>query len=110
MPFSTSRQAAQHKHLIDWANQLAQQSAPEVPPTVTPAAPFEPDNPEAPPQVLSQEARKAHLLPAAGQRTTVKRGAPAAAPLESSADPFDPEAFNRRYAPAKPPAKDQPSP
>jgi len=64
-----------------------------------------------PPQVLLQEARKARALPTAGQGPTARRGAarasakPAgeATPVvsEQSADPFDPEAFNRRYATQK---------
>ena len=108
-------QAAQYKRLADWANQLAQQSSPEVPATLNPifmpAATTNAPAMPTPPQVLLQEARKARALPTAGQGPTARRGAarasakPAgeATPVvsEQSADPFDPEAFNRRYATQK---------
>jgi len=99
-------QAAQYQRLVDWANQLAQQSTPDSPTTFAPEAPFESVGP-TPPQVLSQEARRARPLSAGGQNSSVRRGAarnsakPLAAPQASSdqsADPFDPEVFNRRYA------------
>ena len=107
--------------MVDWASQLARQSTPEAPLTLNPATPFEPANPvpfQTPPQVLSQEARKAHPLPTAEQNQPAKRGATRAptksaaeaapASFDRPADPFDPEVFNRRYAPAKPQAKKQP--
>jgi hypothetical protein len=68
--------------------------------------PFESAGP-TPPQVLSQEARKARPLSADGKKQSVRRSAarspskPAAtadASADQSADPFDPEIFNRRYA------------
>ncbi len=110
-------QAAQYKRMVDWVSQLARQSTPEAPLTLNPATPFEPANPvpfQTPPQVLSQEARKAHPLPTAEQNQPAKRGATRAptksaaeaapASFDRPADPFDPEVFNRRYAPAKPQA------
>jgi hypothetical protein len=105
----SEHQTAQYKRIADWTNQLAQQTAPESPLTLHPAAQFEPVNPipiEPPPQVLSQDARKAHPLPAKTQEKTAKRGATRkstaeAAPIGQPADPFDPDVFNRRYAPER---------
>ena len=59
----TEHQAGQYKRMIDWANQFAGQSTPDSIPTLAPAAPFESAGP-TPPQVLSQEARKARPLSA----------------------------------------------
>jgi hypothetical protein len=116
-------QAAQYRRLVDWTNQLAGQPAnDDAPATLNPmflpgpanSAPAQP-----PPQMLSQEARRAHPLPLpAGAAQTARRGvahtlakqqADAVPSVsEQSADPFDPEAFNRRYGAAKPPAAKQP--
>jgi hypothetical protein len=98
----TEHQTAQYKRLIDWANQLTQQSTPETIATLTPAAPVK--RTPTPPKVLSQDAQKAHPLPAAAQASTVKRGAVTAS-FDQSADPLDPEVFNRRFAPKETPAK-----
>ena len=111
-PHGTAKQAifnehqtAQYKRMVDWASQFAQQSTPDSPPTLAPAAPFEPAGP-TPPRVLSQEARKARPLSPAGKPQSARRGiarkpakpaATADASSDQSADPFDPEAFNRRY-------------
>ena len=101
----TEHQAGQYKRMIDWAGQFAQQSTPDSPPTLAPATPFEPAGP-TPPQVLSQEARKAQAV-VGGREESIRRGAahkptkPAAtadASSDQSPDPFDPEVFNRRYA------------
>jgi hypothetical protein len=119
-------QAAQYRRLVEWTSQLAgQPSTSDAPVTLNPM--FMPAPASGPagqrPQMLSQEARKARPLPAAGPGQTVKRGVAhhlAKQPAEDiqdiptvseqSADPFDAEAFNRRYSaqkssPAKPPAQ-----
>jgi hypothetical protein len=114
-------QAGQYKRLVDWTNQLAQQPMLETPATLgaaAPAATMDAVPLSPPPRVLSQEARRAHPL-AAGPRQTTDRGAapsstkPGAeatpASFNQPVDPLDPEAFNRRYAPAKPQVKQQPS-
>ena len=102
----TEHQAGQYKRMIDWAGQFAGQSAPDSIPTLAPATPFESAGP-TPPHVLSQEARKARPLSADGKKQSARHGAArspskpvatADASSDQSADPFDPEAFNRRYA------------
>jgi hypothetical protein len=116
-------QAVQYKRLVDWANQLAQQSAPESPATLSAAMPSEAANPasvEAPPRTLSPEARKAHPLSVGGQNQTARRGAArspskspadvAPAPSQQPADPFDPEVFNRRCASQKSRSKGEHAP
>jgi hypothetical protein len=115
-------QAAQYRRLVDWTSQLAGQPAnDEAPATLNPM--FLPGPPngapvQPPPQMLSQEARRAHPLPLPGAAQTPRRGvahnlarqqADAVPSVsEQSADPFDPEAFNRRYGAAKPPPAKQP--
>lgn len=107
----SEHEAAQYNRLVEWVRLLAQQPTPEVPATVTPATPvFPPDSvlSQVPPQVLSKEAQRANPLSAAGHGQTVRRGAAAALSkpgadgaepgISQSADPFDPEIFNRRHA------------
>ena len=105
----SDHQASQYQRMADWASQLAGQSTPDSPPTLAPAMPFEPAGPP-PPRVLSQEARNARPLSADGKRQSVRRNtarkpvkppAPADASSDQSADPLDPEIFNRRYAPRR---------
>jgi hypothetical protein len=113
-------QAAQYRRLVEWANQLAgQPSGSEAPATLNPM--FLPGPPngtpaQAPPQMLSQEARRGHPLPLPGQAP--KRGVAGSLARqraddvptvsEQSADPFDAEAFNRRYSTQKPAAAKPP--
>jgi len=104
-------QVVQYKRLVDWTCQLVEQPLPETPASVKPSEPvqhagFTPIN--TPPNVLSQEATQAQPLPAAENSKKIKRGAdPAALKAvmpssgDPSADPFDPEDFNRRYASEK---------
>ena len=114
-------QAAQYRRLVEWTSQLAgQSSTSDVPLTLNPAfMPATSGMAVPPPQMLSQEARRAHPLPVAGPGQTAKRGTAhnlAKQPAETipsvseqSADPFDAEAFNRRYSAQKPqPAKQPP--
>ncbi len=115
-------QAAQYRRLVEWTNQLAgQPSISDAPVTLNPM--FMPAasgaTGQTPPQMLSQEARKAHPLPTAVPGPAVKRGAArnlAKQPAEvnptvseQSADPFDAEPFNRRYGVQKPPTTKQPA-
>jgi hypothetical protein len=115
-------QAAQYRRLVEWTNQLAgQSSTADAPvtlnPVFLPAATNRAATP-TPPQMLSQEARKAHPLPTVGPGQTPKRGAAhnlAKQPAETipsvseqSADPFDAEAFNHRYSAQKPQTAKQP--
>ena len=61
-------QAAQFQRLVNWTNQLAGQSSPELPPTRNLVAPWAPDGPasiQIPPAILLQEARNARPLPVA---------------------------------------------
>lgn len=110
----SEHEAAQYNRLVEWVCQLAQQPASGVPATITPTMPaFPPDATlgQTPPQVLSKDALKAQPLSASVHNPAVRRGAsPAAlkaatdaaqASFEQSADPFDPEVFNRRHASAK---------
>jgi hypothetical protein len=114
-------QAAQYRRLVEWTSQLAgQSSTSDVPVTLNPA--FMPATSgtaiPTPPQMLSQEARRAHPLPAAGPGQIAKRGTAhnlAKQPAdtipsvsEQSADPFDAEAFNRKYSAQKPQPTKQP--
>jgi hypothetical protein len=118
----SQHEAGQYKRLVDWTGQLAGHPVVDSPATVDSmfGSPAPAESVSPPPQVLSQEARKARALPKAVQAQMAKMGAgrtPAkptadATPTSAdpSADPFDPEAFNRRYAtrkspPAKPPAQ-----
>jgi hypothetical protein len=114
-------EAAQYSRLVDWANQVAQPVLADSPRTLTPGASFEPADPvpvQSPPRTLSQDARRARPLPgtkqaaAASRAAALGRGKPApdAAPasFDQPSDPFDPEVFNRRYAPQKPESKKEP--
>lgn len=106
------REASQRLRLVDWTNQLANHSASEVPATVASAGSAQPPawflGGNAP-QPLSPEAQQARPLATAGQDRAARRmGArasakasdeAAAASFNQPADPFDPEAFNRRFAP-----------
>ncbi len=71
-------QAAQYRRLVEWTSQLAgQASNAEVPATLNPMFLPPATNGAAgqmPPQMLSQEVRRAHPLPTAGPGQTVKRG------------------------------------
>jgi hypothetical protein len=113
-------EVVQYKRMVDWAVQLAGHSAPETPATVRREPAIEPTSPasvEAPPQVLPQDARKARPLPAHSQPANIKRGAASTAAKSAEkntsadrpADPFDPEVFNRRFAPKKASDKEPPA-
>ena len=116
----SERQALQYKHLVDWANQVACVSVSESPIAAFPApAPAASTAPDAAPQALSADARRARPLAAAEKTAAARRNAarPASKPAGDAAtpasynqpaDPFDPEAFNRQFAPKdkeKPPAE-----
>ncbi len=121
-------QASQYRRLAEWVAQIAEQSMPDSPATVTPTAGTEPADAgdwETPPRALPREARKGQPLPGRAARQPGKNAAdgqsapppdkrqavgggakPAqppskAAPPRQPADPFDPEVFNRRYGPEK---------
>ena len=107
-------QAAQFQRLVNWTNQLAGQSSPELPPTRNLVAPWAPDGPasiQIPPAILLQEARNARPLPVAnpaGEAIPASFDQPAAA----ISDPGD---FSHHDA-AEPPrmeetagTKDQPA-
>ncbi len=104
-PVFDERQAAQYQRMVDWAVRLAGHAVPESPATVQRTAAFESSSPASvqnPPQVLARDARRARPLSAQGETHNVKRGAAdtsAVLPSDRSADPFDPEIFNRRFAP-----------
>lgn len=80
----SQHEASQYKRLVEWVGQVTQHETPAAAPAD--AAP-PPSSPEPAPRTLPSEAKKAHPLP------SVKRGPQAQEPR--SADPFDPEAFNR---------------
>jgi hypothetical protein len=105
-------QALQYKRLVDWTNQLSHQPASESPSTVGAFGVIEPPSwfvPDGGPQTLPQDPRKPRQLPANAQGQAARRGpahisgktvgeaSPAA--YNQSADPHDPDLFNRRYAP-----------
>ncbi len=109
----TERQAGQYQRLLQWVNQLARQTpdSPAVPaPTAVADSPASAVPVEGP-LLLPQNARRARQLPAAGPNQSARRGdaRPATklpgdaspASYNQPADPFDPEVFNRRYAPDK---------
>jgi len=73
----SERQAAQYKHLIDWVARLGREPLANRPTPRTPRASTPADAPDA-------------VVPAS---------------FDQPADPFDPEAFNRVYAPKQPKAK-----
>ena len=115
-------QAAQYRRLVEWTNQLAgQPSGADMPATLNSMLiPARPNGPPAqmPPQMLSQEARRAHPLQMPGVGQAPQRGVAGklarqsgeAIPSvsEQSGDPFDPEAFNRRYSAQNSPATKPP--
>lgn len=95
----TEHQMAQYQRLVNWANQIAEQSPPDVPATITPTPWLDPAGPDTghAPKVLSQEGRKARPLSATVEsKKKAKRGA-ASASFNQPSDPHDPEIFNRRY-------------
>ena len=111
----SEHEAAQYNRLVAWVCQLAQQPMSDTPSTVIPVVPaFPPESAptQAPPQVLSKDAQKAHPLSAAAHGQTVHRGvAPrpskpgvdaAQASFDQPVDPFDPAIFNRRHASEQP--------
>jgi hypothetical protein len=106
----SEQQTAQYERLAEWANQVAA-PAMEVPESVARRSPAEMAEPvdEAAPGRLPKEPAKARLLsapsarrrPSHGANTSPKTGAAAAPSSDQSGDPFDPEAFNRRYGAKK---------
>ena len=125
----TERQAAQYRHIVDWANQVAGRPASESPASLARRAPaevVEPPTGETPPGVLSQRSDKAQPLRTGAairkgtvtlssnenrnsSRTARRQGTPSrnaddATPAsfdQPADDPHDPEVFNRRYGPEK---------
>ncbi len=108
-------QASQYRRLAEWVGLVAEQPMPESPATVTPTSGTEPADAWDPaPRTLPQDARKGQPLTGAGKRPPARRDAdsqPAqpppksAPPAAQSADPFDPDVFNRRYGAEKKPAE-----
>jgi hypothetical protein len=107
-------QAAQYKRLIDWVGQLGPQATTDGSEMFTAGSPMEPARPSSVdmmPQVLSQEARRTHSSATSVPRAPAKhatthptaKAAPEAKPAagDQTADPFDPEVFNRRYTAEK---------
>ena len=103
-PVFTSRDVSQYKQLVSWVYLVAQKSAPMPTETVAPQpvpllqAPLTPA--AAPAPLIS--AAPSQGTPAAGQPETAKSsGAAPAKKVEVfvPADPFDPEIFNRQFAP-----------
>ncbi len=108
----SERQASQFTRLVEWTYQLAQTPASDSPPaTIGPVVPVAAPQSESAPHALSQEARKARPLAAAEKNQVARRNGvrPAAKPpadampasFDQPVDPFDPEVFNRRFAPKK---------
>lgn len=91
-------QASQYQHLSDWVHLMAQRAGAETPATIAPAAVSEPPPPSPLPQ---REAKRAQPLPAPKEQPSTRQNARSASKSERPADPFDPEVFNRRYAPAQ---------
>jgi hypothetical protein len=116
LPIFNEHQATQYKRIESWVHQLAGQSGSEseTPLTVNPLLSPRSTSTSAqptPPKTLSPEVSKAQPLSASEKnlsvsaRHNVSRTHPAAndkaaqsAPLSESADPQDPEAFNRHFA------------
>lgn len=117
------RQATQYRHLIAWVAQLADQGLQESPASVVPGPAGGAEELDGPPRLLPQESRKGRPLPGGSARQADKperqprsrheepppakgdvpkaQTPPRDAPIAKPADPFDPEAFNRRYATEK---------
>jgi hypothetical protein len=122
------RQMLQYRGLVTWCYRVAQMKAPVV--QVSHEEPMEPDasvgslgrivNPQARP-IASRNSLRPQSESAAGTGSdagdaTSSNAAPSrgvrrglSTPAGNSADPFDPEAFNRRYAP-RPPESEEMSP
>jgi hypothetical protein len=94
-------EAAQFKRLYDWTVKLAQSGAPAAyqefddPFSANTAVPSQESST---PRTLPKDVKKAQPLTAKGRKP--------AEPRSDAADPFDPAAFNRRFAP-KPPSADK---
>ncbi len=91
-------QASQYQRLSDWINLMAQHTGSETPAAVAPAPVAEPPAPSPLPQ---RETKRAQPLPAPREQPSTRRDAHSSAKSERTNDPFDPEVFNRRYAPEK---------
>lgn len=109
-PIFDEHQAQQYRRLLDWANQIAEPEA-ERPESVArrqPPAVTEPPD-DGTPQTLPEDVQKPRLLTGAARRHTTNGAAASAKPdknakpasFDQSADPFDPDGFNRRYGPKK---------
>jgi hypothetical protein len=113
------RQASQYQRLVDWANQIGRPTGPESPEPTPPGSGIAESRSDVPGVLSVQEAKRARRMAVADPRygdrrvgygvaaSKYKAGDVAPASFEEPANPLDPEAFNRRYAPAAP-AKNAP--